>query len=124
MIILFFGSQGWIGQQFAHYLQANNITYIQSAVRADNQAGVEEEIKLHNPTHIVAFIGRTHGDNINTIDYLEQPGKLVENVRDNLYAPVTLSILCQKYNIHFTYLGTGCIFNSDDPTSTSFTEDD
>ena len=74
----------------------------------------EKEILEHNPTHIISFIGRTHGENYNTIDYLEQPGKLVENIRDNLYAPIVLSILCKKYNIHYTYMGTGCIFNYND----------
>ena len=70
------------------------------------------------PTHLVSFIGRTHGtidgQSINTIDYLEHPGKLVENIRDNLFAPLTLAHLCEQEKIHFTYLGTGCIFNSDD----------
>jgi 3,5-epimerase/4-reductase len=83
---------------------------METSVRADNEKDVEKEIQEHNPTHIISFIGRTHGENYNTIDYLEQPGKLVENIRDNLYAPIVLSILCKKYNIHYTYMGTGCIF--------------
>jgi 3,5-epimerase/4-reductase len=110
MNILFFGSKGWIGRQFCEYLNENNILYIESDLRADNEKDVEKEIKEYNPTHIISFIGRTYGDNFNTIDYLEQPGKLVENIRDNLYAPIILSILCERYNIHYTYMGTGCIF--------------
>jgi 3,5-epimerase/4-reductase len=110
MKILFFGSKGWIGRQFCEYLNENNILYIESDLRADNEKDVEKEIKEYNPTHIISFIGRTYGDNFNTIDYLEQPGKLVENIRDNLYAPIILSILCERYNIHYTYMGTGCIF--------------
>ena len=110
MNILFFGSKGWIGRQFCEYLNENNILYIESDLRADNEKDVEKEINEYNPTHIISFIGRTYGDNFNTIDYLEQPGKLVENIRDNLYAPIILSILCERYNIHYTYMGTGCIF--------------
>ena len=110
MKILFFGSKGWIGRQFCEYLNENNILYIESDLRADNEKDVEKEINENNPTHIISFIGRTYGDNFNTIDYLEQPGKLVENIRDNLYAPIILSILCERYNIHYTYMGTGCIF--------------
>ena len=106
MKILFFGSRGWIGKQFCEHLNKNNVEYMETSVRAD----IEKEIQEHNPTHIISFIGRTHGENYNTIDYLEQPGKLVENIRDNLYAPIVLSILCKKYNIHYTYMGTGCIF--------------
>lgn len=124
MRILFFGSKGWIGTQFGAYLNNNGITYISTDVRADDENAVEEEIKLYSPTHIISFIGRTHGGEHNTIDYLELPGKLTDNIRDNLYSPVVLSILCERYNIHYTYLGTGCIFSSDDPTTTHIDEDD
>lgn len=123
MKILFFGSKGWIGQQFGYYLNKNGITYISTDIRADDEKAVEEEIKLYSPTHIVSFIGRTHGGGYNTIDYLELSGKLKDNIRDNLYSPLVLSILCERHNIHYTYLGTGCIFSSDDPTTTSIDED-
>ena len=124
MKILFFGSRGWIGKQFGYYLNSYGITYISTDVRADDEKAVEEEIKLYSPTHIISFIGRTHGGEYNTIDYLELPGKLKDNLRDNLYSPVILSILCERYDIHYTYLGTGCIFSSDDPTTTSIDDDE
>lgn len=124
MKILFFGSRGWIGKQFGDYLNSHGITYISTDVRADDEKAVEEEIKLYSPTHIISFIGRTHGGEYNTIDYLELPGKLKDNLRDNLYSPVILSILCERYDIHYTYLGTGCIFSSDDPTTTSINDDE
>jgi dTDP-4-dehydrorhamnose reductase len=122
MKVLFFGSKGWIGQQFKRYLDDNNICYITTAVRADDEIQVENEIQKHQPTHIVAFIGRTHGDGINSIDYLEQEGKLHENILDNLYAPIILTILSQKYDIHYTYLGTGCIYHTDNDATVQ--EDD
>jgi len=34
-------------------------------------------------------------------------------VRDNLFSPLELAIICQEKGIHFTYLGTGCIFEYD-----------
>jgi len=116
MKLLIFGCKGWIGRQFCEYLDNNNILYIESDSRADNEKDVEKEIKEYKPTNIISFIGRTYGGTFNTIDYLEQPGKLVDNIRDNLYAPIILSILCERYNIHYTYMGTGCIFeySSDD----------
>lgn len=73
MKILFFGSRGWIGKQFCEHLNKNNVEYMETSVRADNEKDVEKEIQEHNPTHIISFIGRTHGENYNTIDYLEQP---------------------------------------------------
>jgi dTDP-glucose 4,6-dehydratase len=68
----------------------------------------------YSPTHAISFIGRTHGtvgDKVfSTIDYLEQEGKLSENLRDNLTAPLLLAYICKYAGVHFTYLGTGCIF--------------
>jgi dTDP-4-dehydrorhamnose reductase len=34
-------------------------------------------------------------------------------VNDNLFAPLSLALLSKKKKIHFTYLGTGCIFSYD-----------
>lgn len=117
MLVLIYGSNGWIGNQFIEVMNANNIKFICGKSRLDNEKDVRNEIKDNEPTHVVSFTGRTHGqigDKIyTTIDYLEQEGKLVENMRDNLYAPLLLSDICKQMKIHFTYLGTGCIFKFD-----------
>jgi len=116
--ILVYGSKGWIGNQFIQILKKNHILYVEGCSRVDNEIELSKEIKNADPTHVVSFIGRTHGkvdDRIyTTIDYLEQEGKLVENLRDNLFSPLLLSDICSKNNIHFTYLGTGCIFKFDE----------
>ena len=125
--ILIFGSKGWIGNQFIDFIKTTNdptITYLETNVRADNEQLVTDVITAHSPTHIISFIGRTYGDNINTIDYLEQPGKLKDNIRDNLYGPMILANISRKYNIHYTYLGTGCIFSQDDPLNKKYLESD
>ena len=118
MKVLLYGSKGWIGGQFKDILDTNNIECICGISRVDNYGTLLQEIKNTQPTHIVSFIGRTHGkidDKLyTTIDYLEQEGKLVENIRDNLYGPLLLSNICKENEIHFTYLGTGCIFKFDD----------
>lgn len=117
MLVLIYGSNGWIGNQFIEVMNAKNIKFICGKSRLDNEKDVRNEIKDIEPTHVVSFTGRTHGqigDKIyTTIDYLEQEGKLVENMRDNLYAPLLLSDICKQMKIHFTYLGTGCIFKFD-----------
>lgn len=117
MKVLVYGSKGWIGSQVIDHLCKLGISVIHGMSRVDNDKDLENEIVNINPTHIMSFIGRTSGkigDKVyNTIDYLEQEGKLVENVRDNLFSPILLAILCQKYNVHLTYLGTGCIFEYD-----------
>jgi dTDP-4-dehydrorhamnose reductase len=129
MKILVYGSNGWIGKMFIDILIKNDINYIEGMARADNIIQVSSEIELYQPTHIISFIGRTHGEGYSTIDYLEQKDKLVENVRDNLYGPYVLAHLASQYNIHYTYLGTGCIFKYDDmhlfgSEENGFTEED
>ena len=115
--IIVYGGKGWIGSQFCEILNNKEKDYISLNTRIDNYEAVENDIKKYDPSHIISFTGRTHG-NINgkeypTIDYLEQSGKLKENIRDNLLGPVLLSKICKKYRIHYTYLGTGCIFKYD-----------
>ena len=130
-MILIYGSKGWIGTQFVDILKNNNISYIEGVVRANNYDKLLKEIDQISPTNVISFIGRTHGkiDNkiYSTIDYLEQDGKLVENVRDNLYSPLLLAEICTKLNIHYTYLGTGCIFKYNSESfgleENGFTED-
>lgn len=118
MKILIYGHGGWIGKMMCTILTNKNIEFILSKVRADCKEHVENELLDILPTHVMSFIGRTHGTTedgkvYTTIDYLEQPGKIYENVRDNLFSPLVLAMLCKKHNIHYTYLGTGCIFKYD-----------
>lgn len=126
MLVLIYGGNGWIGKQVCECLEKNNINYIIGKSRADNYDNVDKEIKEINPTNILSVLGRTHGEyngeKINTIDYLEKSGKLKENINDNLYSPLVLAKLSEKYNIHYTYIGTGCIFEYDD-NNNIFTED-
>ena len=113
--VLIYGSKGWIGQKVVDLLR--NYPYVTvfcAEVRADDADLVKAEITRFSITHVMSFIGRTHGEGINTIDYLEKPGKLVENIRDNLFAPLTLADVCAEMGVHYTYLGTGCIFDYDD----------
>lgn len=118
MKVLIYGHNGWIGNQILNVLKVKNVDFIKGSVRANDKENLENEILNYKPTHIISTIGRTHGkidDEVyTTIDYLEQKGKILENVRDNLFGPLILGLLCKKHNIHLTYLGTGCIFKYDD----------
>jgi 3,5-epimerase/4-reductase len=116
---LLYGGNGWIGSKVYDLLVSMGLKVEKSKCRADDYESVETEINsLDGLTHVMSFIGRTHGtyegEIISTIDYLEKPGKLVENIKDNLYGPIVLSSICKKYGKHFTCLGTGCIFDYDD----------
>jgi hypothetical protein len=97
---------------------------VEGTTRLDSDNLIDEIITIQ-PSHIISFTGRTHGKigdtEVNSIDYLEYPGKLVENIRDNLYSPLVLADICNEYFIHYTYVGTGCIFNG--PPEEIFSEE-
>jgi len=127
MVFLVFGHKGWIGSKVIDMLKDKNVSFVTSSTRVDNIEAIVLDLEKYTPTNVLCLVGRTHGIydgvNIPTIDYLEKKGKLVENVRDNLFGPVTLAMLCKERDIHLTYLGTGCIFSYADD-KTVFTEDD
>lgn len=118
MKLLIYGSKGWIGQEVVKYLENIGIEYIEGKERLENIENVSIEFEKVNPTNVLCLIGRTYGKigdkEYTTIDYLEQKGKIFENVRDNLFCQVSLALLCQKKGIHLTLIGTGCIFTYDD----------
>ena len=128
--VLVFGANGWIGGQILDTLKTHGIP----SVKAISQPGkepdskVEDELEAVRPTHVISVLGRTHGPGVATIDYLEGgPDKLLLNLRDNLYAPLTLARLCERRGVHFTYFGTGCIFKYEGdhrPDGTPKTEQD
>jgi 3,5-epimerase/4-reductase len=125
MKVLVFGAKGWIGQQF---ISNTKHSIIEAITRADNYQTVFDEIQQVNPDCVISFLGRTYGTTqsgtlIPSIDYLELPGKLYENMRDNFYAPYNLANICEKQDIHFIYLGTGCIYTYTDDKKL-FSEDD
>lgn len=129
---LIYGHKGWIGSMLCRILELQKIDYVKAWSRANNPSDVEKEIGTVSPTHIFSCIGRTHGTtstgkSYSTIDYLEEKETLSENIQDNLYSPLVLAILSSKFNIHLSYLGTGCIFEFDEshqPHMKGFTEND
>lgn len=120
---LIFGSKGWIGGMVKEYLESRNEQIYETDIRADDELKIRRVLEDIKPDRILCFIGRTHGPGYSTIDYLEQKGKLVENIRDNLFSPLVLALLAKHMNIHLTYLGTGCIFTYEEDKQI-FTESD
>jgi len=111
---LIWGSKGWIGTMVCEILANRGEMVYHAESRCDCENDVLKELQDVKPDRIMSFIGRTHGEDCNTIDYLEKPGKLPINIRDNLYGPMVLALLANKLGIHYTYLGTGCIFEYHD----------
>lgn len=137
MYILFLGNKGWIGSQFASYLESKEITLITlEGIRYENYQILFDTIKLVSEEYgidkVVCMIGRTSGQaptkrdtDSSTIDFLEFPENHYSNLRDNFIAPTTIATICNQLNLHLTYLGTGCIYKYPDVNSPLiYTEDD
>lgn len=108
---LIFGGNGWIGTQLVQFLAENSMHVTIAKSRGDDPTSVSLEIKQTDPDVVFCCLGRTHGQSYTTIDYLEQPGKLLENIRDNLFAPLVLAEACRLHQKYMVYVGTGCIFD-------------
>jgi 3,5-epimerase/4-reductase len=114
MKFLVYGHKGWIGNQVMDTIRSMGHEAIGATSRAEDDAGVDAEMGQVKPDRVISLIGRTRGEGFTTIDYLEQKGKLRENVRDNLFGPVVLAHFAKKHGAHLTYMGTGCIFHYDE----------
>lgn len=113
LMVLVYGAGGWIGGQFTQLLQEQKVEFIAGKGRIGDHLDetIEKEILEAAPSHVVSFIGRAHGPGNNTVDYVEGgPEKLAINLRDNLFGPMLLAEICRKHNIHFSYIGSGCLF--------------
>lgn len=132
MLVYVIGGNGWIGKKMCSLFEQQCIDYLCSTFRAEDK-NIYQDILNSKATHVFCCSGRTHGElngvKYNTIDYLESIETTKINVNDNLYAPLSLAMFCDmNQNLHFTYIGTGCIFNYDDEHTITnmngFTEDD
>jgi dTDP-4-dehydrorhamnose reductase len=125
MKFLIYGHKGFLGKEFVELVQkTDKYVVILGQSRVDDDEAVEKEINTHIPDRVISLAGRVRGGDIKTADYLEQADKLTENMRDNLYGPLNLAIICKSLKIHLTYLGTGCIFDNGCDEKIKFTEND
>lgn len=129
MKIYLIGHKGWIGQMVSNYCRDNHIEVVSSEYRGESKE-LLDDILNQKPTHVFCCLGRTHGTlngkTYTTIDYLQNPETLQENINDNLYVPLSLGMFCEKNGFHFTYLGTGCIYSyeTNEEGKKIFTEED
>lgn len=113
MRVLIIGGKGWISGYFIKELERCGNTIIIYEGRAE-KLSMEDLIDVD---YVFCCVGRTYGmiedgTFVNSIDYLEYPGKLVENINDNLYAQIHICLLCKLRGVGICIIGTGCIYNN------------
>jgi len=113
MIILLYGSTGWIGSHIKNYLNTHfkNIIVHLGIARCDDFDQLSKEITRIGPDRIICSIGRAYGKNVYNTSYIED--KLNINIRDNIIGPINISNICIKSNIHCTFVGTGCVYRQE-----------
>jgi 3,5-epimerase/4-reductase len=108
---LLFGGNGWIGQAITKILRDAGERVTVSNLHFSSFQELKELVQCAEPDRIVCCVGRTYGPGFTTIDYLEQPGKLTENLESNLMLPIWIA---QASIIPTLYFGTGCIYEYDE----------
>jgi dTDP-glucose 4,6-dehydratase len=107
---LVLGANGWLAQPLAAELDRLG-RVVRATDRLGSAAACDRLLDRYpEAAHVVCCIGRTHGPQCDTVDYLEDHPEA--NDRDNLLVPLALALACAQRGRHLTYLGTGCIFQT------------
>ena len=126
--ILIYGVNGYIGSNLKLYLEKDNVQIINSNYnKIENDEQILDDINRLKPDRIISCIGLVkYNDDKNIVystSFLNKSSFLKDNLNTNLYIHILLSKICKKNKIHFTYIGTGCIYSSTD-SNHSFDEED
>ena len=126
--ILIYGVNGYIGSNLKLYLEKDNVKIIYSNYsKIENDKQILDDINRLKPDRIISCIGLVKFNDDNNIVYstsfLNKSDFLKDNLNTNLYIHILLSNICKKNKIHFTYIGTGCIYSCNN-SNHSFDEED
>lgn len=108
---LIFGGKGWIASYVTKYLEKAGEQVILYKEHLSIFDDISKIIATYNPDRIVCTVGKTSGPGFTSIDYLEQKGKLYENLESNLVLPYKIAT---STNVPVLYFGTGCIYEFDE----------
>ncbi|MDP6561693.1 MAG: sugar nucleotide-binding protein, partial [Candidatus Peribacteraceae bacterium] len=113
MKVVIFGSKGYMGQYFLTlYPDAATPSVDIADIRA-----VGEVLDSEKPDVVINCAGKTGRPNV---DWCEDHKE--ETIHSNVVGPLVLVEECNKRNIYFVHLGTGCVYSGD--CSTPFSETD
>lgn len=105
---------GFMGSQFAQRIEGSILSRVDIA---DEQA-VTDEIASVRPDRVINCAGKTGKPNVDGCE--KEPEA---TYRSNVVGPIVLANACRKQDIHFTHLGSGCIYQGDNGGH-GFREDD
>ncbi len=111
--LLVFGA-GWLGRGLVARWPGAVLA------RADiaDAAAVARALDEHRPRRVVNAAGRTGHPNVDALE--DDPAG---TWRSNVAGPILLAAACRERGIHFTHLGSGCLYQGDN-AGRGFAEDD
>nr|QBK89631.1 MAG: NAD dependent epimerase/dehydratase [Pithovirus LCPAC001] len=112
MRILIFGTTGWIGSKLTKLLKRNHL--VVSKVRLDDfdhlTSYLDSVTKKEKITHVLMSAGITGKP---TVDFCEDVKNRDSVIAVNILGTALVGKFCYNNDIHFTYMGTGCIYEYD-----------
>ena len=96
------GHKNWINKRYINEFEENKIKYITSDID-ESSNNLLSDILDQKVSHVIYCNGFQLEDEI-------FDESLDESTKYNILVPVRLAIFCQRYKIHFTYIGTGNIY--------------
>lgn len=108
------GGYGFIGSNIYRTLIEQNKKVRILNYRMNQLESIEYEIKMRKPKYFICAAGLTGTPNTSWCDTHRK-----ETLMTNVIEQVSLLNLCNKYNIHCTLIGSGCIFNNKNSSYTN-----
>ncbi|MBU1907684.1 sugar nucleotide-binding protein, partial [Patescibacteria group bacterium] len=118
MKILVF-SPGYIGGRIVDALRVQGHEVVPVRVEITDEAAVRSALDTHAPDAVLNCAGKKGAPNV---DWCET--HQVETMRSNTIGPLIIAQACVERGIHFTHLGTGCVFYGASPDPAGWREED
>lgn len=118
MKVLIF-SPGYIGERIVDALRGKGHEVFPVRVEITDEAAVRNALETHKPDAVLNCAGKKGSPNV---DWCET--HQIETMRSNTIGPFLIAQACMERGIHFTHLGTGCVFYGASPDPAGWREDD
>jgi hypothetical protein len=117
-MIIYCVGNNWMSRQFIKEFEKKDFEYILNDIdETDNN--LLSKIIEKNISHVIYFNNFLIEDELKDLE-------LIDNLKNHLLIPNKIALFCQRYKIHFTYIGTGDIYNfkNTDKKRIPFNEED
>ncbi len=120
--VMIVGSRGYLGTAFHHHLRSRGITVV-PVNREDfdplDCSGLEARIRQVGPRFLINAAGFTGKPNVDACE-----SDKAACVSDNIMLVLSLKHVCQRLNLRWGHVSSGCLYTGVKPGGTGYTEQD